>query len=362
MPMPKKKRLSAKIIKYEAEYYRTTIVALSIFSDLLKQGNPLAQSSFGRKMTTSENNNISKNNDQTPDLVVQVSESEGYVCEAKATMSKNDNGWIDHVQQLQRYDDDLMGWWTTDQKLKNVSNTILLVDYEKSIKFRNLVVNKIAKEELVFKNPVGFVGFAQQSSPVESLVFSLDWGNIYNRKIHTELSERKRVPLEDYIATQDRKKFSDTQPPVEYVMEVLWTHLFNEMSINVEYGIKIKSWPIPVNINDLTKELQRAYGQQSSGEREVCFPQSKWIRNALDHFEVIGLAIKVDVEKYIVYYKHLRGDLFEKFYSARKKMEEKIEKKRQGDLFISTHNMEKKRHRQLIEEKTSVSFSEQESS
>ena len=72
--MPKKKRPSPNSVKIEAQHYRTTIIALVIFADLLKQNNPSAQSSFGRKMTTSENNVISKKNDQTPDLVVQVSD------------------------------------------------------------------------------------------------------------------------------------------------------------------------------------------------------------------------------------------------------------------------------------------------
>ena len=266
------------------------------------------------------------------------------------------------MRQLQKYDDDLEGWWTSDHKLKAVSNTLLLVDYEKSIKFKKLLEAKIQKEGITFKNPIGFVGFAQESSPMESLCFSLDWGKINNKKLHSELEDRKRIPLENYIATQDRMKFNDTPPPVEHTMEVLWTHLLNDKSTSIEYDPKSKSWPIPINVPTITIELQKAYGQQSSCEREVCFPQMKWIRNALEHYEVIDLAKKKDIDNYVVLYKHFRGDLLDKFFTARKKMEEKIEKKRQGDLFISAHNMEKKRHRQLIEEKTSVSFSEQESS
>jgi hypothetical protein len=362
MPMLKKKRPSPQMVQHEAQHYRTTIIALVIFADLLKQNNPSAKFSFGRKMTTSENNLVSKNNDQTPDLVVQISDNEGYICEAKSTLSKNDENWDEHVQQLQRYDDDLKGWWTGDQKLSAPSNTVLLIDYEKSIKFKKLLETKIHNDGIILKNPIGFVGFAQESTPKESLCFSLDWGKITNRKLHSELEDRKRIPLEHFIATQDRMKFNDVQPPVEHTMEVIWTHLLNDKSTSVEFDHKSKSWPIPINVPDLTLELQKAYGQQSSCEREVCFPQMKWIRNALDHYEAIDLARKKDIDNYIVLYKHFRGDLFEKFYPARKKMEGIIERKRQGDLFVSAKNMEKKKRREKIKDKAAVSISEQKSS
>ena len=342
--MARKRRPSTKSIKVEAQNYRTTILALHIFAGFLKQNEKTARHSIGRRMTTSDNNLVSKRNDQTPDLVVQVSETEGYVCEAKMTMSNDKEGWDEHVQQLQKYDDDLEGWWTHDSKLKNESNTVLLIDAEKSIKLKKHIESLIKANGLLFRQPIAFVGFIQQSTNTneEALLFSLDWGKIYNRKLHDELEVRKRIELESYVAFLDRWKFYDAQPPVEHTMEVLWQHLFNDLKTSVDYDEKTKSWPIEINVQSITLEMQKLYGQQPQEPREVSFPQVKWIRNALEHFEVLQLAKKKDFDNYVVSFKRLKGELLERFSKSRRLMEQKLEKKRQMELQLSVSNNPKK--------------------
>ena len=254
------------------------------------------------------------------------------MCEAKATMSTEKDWWDCHIKQLQRYDDDLVGWWTDSKCLENDSNTILLVSSEKSIKFRKHVEDAISKESVSFTKPIAFVGFIQTGTPQESMLFQLDWGKIYNSELHEALEDRKLIPLEHFVASVDRVKFYDSPPPVEYMMEVLWNHVFIELKTAVKMDEESKTWPIDVNIPNLTRDVQKLYGQTPSEEREASFPNIKWIRSAVEHFEVLGLAKKKDLDNYTVGYKNLRGDLLERFSKARKKVKEKEDRKRQMEL------------------------------
>lgn len=164
------------------------------------------------------------------------------------------------------------------------------------------------------------------------MLFQLDWGKVYNPELNEALEDRKLVPLERFVVSVGPLKFYDSPPPVEYMMEVLWSHLFTDMKIAVKMDEKTKTWPIDINIPTITTDLQRLYGHIPRDEREVSFPHLKWVREALEHFEVLGLAKKKDLDNYTIMYNNLRGDLLERFAKARKKVKEKEEKRRQMEL------------------------------
>lgn len=312
----------------EVENYRTTVNALYCFSDFLGGNHQSARKCIGRRMTTSEHNSVSANTDQTPDLVVQISETEGYVCEAKASLCDDQDNWEPHLKQLKKYDDDLIGWWTIDQKLKGESNTILLVTSEKSRRFRNYTKQK----GISFSKPIAYIGFIQKSVPEESILFQLDWGQIFNSKLNEEVDLGKVVHIEPILVQYGFKKFCDYPPPIELMMEILWSHVFNDLKTYVQYDENKRAWPIDIEVPSLTAELQKLYGQFSGESREVSFPQIKWVRNALDHFEVLGLAKKNEYNQYTVFYKQFRNELLERFSKARQKMNIKKQRKQQMGL------------------------------
>jgi hypothetical protein len=331
--MAKRKKQKTTNVRLEAENYRSTVIALHVFAYILMQKNSSAKYSIGRKMTTSEYNHISQNEDQTPDLVVQIMSEEGYVCEAKSTLPNDSEWWDKHIKQLLKYDDDLLGWWTDGSKLNNDSNTILLISSEKSVKFRRRFEEYIKEKSIVLRKPTAFIGFMRAGTLEESLLFQLDWGRVYNEELHNSLEDRKLIPFERFMQSYGHLKFYDSPPPVEYMMEVLWSHLFNDLKSSVKYDEKTKSWPFNIDISDITMQVQKLYGQHTNNERETSFPKIKWVREAIEHYEAIGLAKEITNDQYIIHYKNLRGDLMEKFSKARKKVEEKREKARQGELF-----------------------------
>jgi hypothetical protein len=248
-------------------------------------------------------------------------------------MSNTEEWWDRHVRQLQKYDDDLIGWWTDDERLGDDSNTILLVSLEKSVKFRKHVEEAI-RDGVSFKKPIAFVGFMQTGTPEESVLFQLDWGKINNRQLNDALEDRKLIPLERFVASLGPLKFYDSPPPVEYMMEVLWNQLFNDLKISVKMDERTKTWPISISIPGITSDLQRLYGQVHDPRdlREVSFPNIAWVREAIEHFEVLGLAKREDLDNYTILFKNLRGDLLERFSKARKLMKKKLEKRKQLEL------------------------------
>src|SRR3989304_6421757 len=81
------------------------------------------------------------------------------------------------------------------------------------------------------------------------------------------------------------------------------------MKQTVERDDKLRAWPLLVNLDDLTKELQRLYGSEGTEEREAAFPLIDWVREALDAFAYLGLARKNDEDgNYTILFKLIQNE------------------------------------------------------
>ena len=88
----------------------------------------------GRRMTTSAGNRVSREKDVTPDCVIQLGDETGFVAEAKLGLPKEENLWDDDIKQMQKYDDDLAGWWTGSERIRQ-HDVVGLVPINRAVKF-----------------------------------------------------------------------------------------------------------------------------------------------------------------------------------------------------------------------------------
>jgi len=102
------------------------------------------------------------------------------------------------------------------------------------------------------------------------------------------------------------------------MMVELWGNIFNEKKQDTEFDDKLHAWPIPVNVEKLTIELQRAYGSQGKEHRIVAFPLNDWVRDALEAFVWLNLAQKEDNDNYLILFRLIREDLFTRFFEWRR--------------------------------------------
>jgi hypothetical protein len=333
--MPRFIIVKSKKLRELIEDYRTTVDALLCFVSLTTwdagKKRDGSQHSFGRHMHTSSKNPISPNQTQTPDLVVQVDKEEAYVVEAKIDLPKEQKYWGKEIQQLQKYDDDLAGWWTEDEKI-NQHDIVLLIDISRSQQFAKYAKN-LNKKSSLFHRPIAFVGFSRYQRVDENILFQLEWGRISNKPINHRLEQHVPVPLEKVIASYGSRKFYDDKPQPEYLMEVMWSHLFTEKKSATQYSEILKAWPFDIDINEITSELQKLFGNYTSAIRDDSHPCISWVRDAIDLFAALGLAVQKSDDVYEIRFKEFRtGDLIERFSKARSKANQVEAKKLQGEL------------------------------
>lgn len=266
-------------------------------------------------MQTSKANVIAPDITVTPDLVAQKSAQYGVVAEAKRTLGRNQDHWDDHVVQLRKYDDDLEGWWTSTGSVEE-SNAALLIHQSRSRLFITRL--RAAKE----RDPArvgprsAVVEFNQSDEARPYIFFRTEWGEFGDAELHSQLETGVPVPIEDVLRSFAAIEFYDAEPPLPFLLELLWNDVFAAMAAGIAHDDKVNAIPVPVDLDDVTTELQRAYGSRAleRDARSADFPRKIWIRAAFEALVRANLAVRAEKEaSYTVLYRAFKTDVLERF-------------------------------------------------
>jgi hypothetical protein len=268
-------------------------------------------------MDTSPDNRIAPATQVTPDLVIQSSQDLGYVTEAKYSLPADKDHWRDCAKQLLKYDDDLKGWWTTNELIDDHC-IVLLLEYARTVAFIEYFKNWCAQNKESISKNLAIVEFTKSDNASPYLGLTLRHGNIETAELRSRLKYSVKVPTEDVVGTYSVRKFYDSPPVVEFTMSVIWMDILTPEVETVEFDKKLHGHPIRVKLDALTRELQKCFGQQSSGPREVEFPHRDWVKSAMDGFVQLDLAREMDLEKddcdyLVIYHRIAAKDILEYF-------------------------------------------------
>lgn len=317
-------------IKDRNESYLSTIYALHGFilavmrTTISPKDN--IHSSIGRRMHFVEGK--SKRDLCTPDLVIQLDQTEGIIGEAKLLICQNnDDKWKKYLKQAKKYDNDLVGWWTTDGLIER-PNLVWITELTFSSKVGDYFQEKLDKGEIYFTHPFAVIEFSKHQKAREYLFLRTRIGDLPG-SLSQAFKNGIDVSLETLIFENHEKKFYDAKPmDIEYVMDILWQNIFTQEAFTnndgkSRYDDKEKVWRIPIHLDALTLNVQKLYGAVGGEEREVEYPQKAWIKEALDKFVSINLAVPgATTDEYIV--------LFKKFLRPMEKFVNLIHKKQKA--------------------------------
>jgi len=335
--------ISLEQVKERIDEYTGTIFAIQAFvsmttwDKLSSQKRPDAMFSIGRRMTTSLQNRVTPNLIVTPDIVIQVGDDIGYAVEVKYSIPRDRNYWSDDANQLLKYDDNLVGWWTDDETIPNTCSA-LLIEQGRSVQFIEFLTGWATEHNIIFSQNTSVIEFSKSDNAKPYYFLRKQMGGILDENLSSRLKYGEKIPIEKVVGSYGPKKFYDTEPPVvEYTMTIIWQDVFTPDGVANEYDKKLGGIPLYVKLEDLTLELQKLYGQLSNSPRDVQFPCKDWIRSAMDEFVNIGLGRKLidnpDGYDYLVLFRQIKRDLLEYFVDSRNKAFSQPPNAKQLDLF-----------------------------
>lgn len=303
-------------VRDEINNYKMTVAALQAFVDFVahQDGRDMEHilHSLGRKMDTSPDNAIQSNTPITPDGVVQRSEESGYVLEAKASLPRDQDAWQDDMNQLRKYDDDLVGWWTAMERIHE-SDVVSLIGVPYGRQFAEYVTRRASTDGWRFRGRVCFVEFSQVTRRMQYIYLLMHGGQIEDSAVAQRLHNGELIPMERLVTYPRYRWFYDSEPPPEYLMVKLWQDVFTDKATRAAFDEGRRRWLVPVRLSELETEVQADYGSTGAEPRERKYPRLAWIRAALDAFVQLGFAEKNNDEEYTILFRRMTGDLVERF-------------------------------------------------
>lgn len=277
----------------------------------------------GRRMLRTDTTRV------TPDIVVQVNKHYGVVGEVKITAS-NDRDFKHAETQIKKYDDDLKGWKTETEKIKE-HDLSLLVHLSNKAEARRY----FAKEKFSRKfNMISCARLDQVSIKYNIEKFS---GTFLEPEIDKKLSDGVTLPLERVLDKLGVVKFSDQEPEyVEYTMNVIWMNILGSVTEKVAKSVGGKRREfVVVDCNKITKILREQYSLSILDDNQPTIPRKAWVKKSLDMFVEIHLAEQdsKNRDRYFIIHNTIRKDsMIEVFAKKCYKAKQKKRKSSEGQL------------------------------
>ena len=232
------------------------------------------------------------------------------------SLTENNDYWTEKLQQVRKYDDSLLGWWTKDEALPS-HDVALLVPQSRAVRVGDILTKekKSKKGTLKFKRPTALIGFHRHSGASKEFVNLMKF---FGDLSDTDLSERLRhgipVPQDILVKVYGDRKFADSEPPMAYVLQLMWDNVFpsylSEFPVDAANKGRIL---LTVKVEKISEDMQNNYGFKVEDARGTEVPARVWIKKALEHLVIFGMAARVDEKTYQVQYRTVRGDHLEYF-------------------------------------------------
>lgn len=276
-------------LREEIDDYEQTVAALLAVSQHLKYENSV-DSWFGRKFKTSGQNLVSPNADVTPDLTTQINKHYGIITEARKNFSRPED-YDEKITQIIKYDDTLKGWETQDELIQNhdlviLTHQIEVRDIEDHLKNR--------RKEFTGKRKVIILGFMRNNENAVSVFIRREGNETFSEAVGEKLRRGVAIKYEHLLPYGlGTIKFYDANPPLPYLLGVIWDNILSEKPTEEEYRANgKKKIEIITNVDELVDELKR-FSPKQNGNRLPEIPKRSWVETALEKLVEIKLAKRI---------------------------------------------------------------------
>ncbi len=279
-------------------FYRFNDTSREMNSNVLVfQGRRLNPST--KKVSDLNTENISY---VTPDIGILLPSRNGVLGEVKKSFPKNQDLWIKTFEQLMSYDDNLKGWPSDDGQVTLHDIVLILHQGRAREVCKYFESNKDSK--INFNRPFCIVEFHRSDERKAYFFFRIEYGSLTDGSVNKQLENGVQVPMLVFVKTYSTIKIYDSEPPLPYLIELIWTNVvLRDASENVKFEKLKKNQKIDVvlEINSIVEELHRGFSFRvlhgDNNERQPKIPKKDWVLRACEKLVEINEASWVDSAK-----------------------------------------------------------------
>lgn len=264
-------------------FYRFDSTSRKMRNDVFVfQGRRLEPSS--KKTTTSTGEQI---NYVTPDVGILMPSKRGVLGEIKKSFPIEQDHWLKTFKQLMSYDDDLKGWPSDNEQIDS-HDIVLILHQTRAGAVRRYYESK-AGNEINFSRPFIIIQFNRADERKSYYFFQKVLGELTEKKIDDQLADGVSVPMDVFVKTYSTVKIYDSQPPLPYLMEIIWTHVILPRAAETERFEKLRKnqkIDIVIDVDKIVEELHKGFSFHDLHgyipDRQPKIPKKEWVATACD--------------------------------------------------------------------------------
>lgn len=286
-----------KILSAIDDYENTAFAMLCLanlyrFDDKARSFREQVRFYQGRRLTTSDTNRRSPSTEVTPDLTITVDQDSASVAEVKMSLPDDRAFWSRTIEQLERYDNDLLGWPTPGGRVD--SHDVILVVHQMRIPIVEIIRSKMASSELRFERPFFVLSFIRSDQRDTFFLFRLELGEPSFAPVRERLASPVSIPGDVVAVYYGRFKLWDSRPPIPYLMDLIWREVVADRAASDDRFAVLRRnsrLPIQLSIAEVASYLQDNFSFDQSiptdasateRERQPSVPRVDWVRAAIE--------------------------------------------------------------------------------
>jgi Holliday junction resolvase len=298
--------ISVRAMDEAINTYNDTVDALICFGHMLtwndssrayRAGSAYA---LGRRLDTSSANAIAKNGTVTPDLIAVVTPKYGIVGEAKPSFHGTVKEREDDLKQLMKYDDDLIGWPITGEKIEK-SDVVLLVHYSRKGDAQDILGAATKDGKFNISRNFAAISFGRMTQAQEFMSLELFWGQLSDGSLQKRLRPLL-VPLEKVRPLNPALMYDDP-PPLPLLIQLAWDHVLNRLIPQEAFLSGKRGFEIKCSVQQVRDLLSETCGPPKSDARQPQIPRIDWVKQMFEMLVKMKLAEREkEPDTYKVFY------------------------------------------------------------
>ena len=245
---------------------------------------------------------VQKVSHPTPDIAILLPNNHGVIGEVKLRFPRNQDFWENDFKQVFKYDNDLIGWPTEDQKVFSHEVVLILHESQEVLIRRYYEANKVDKFQFI--HPFIIINFHRTNQRNSYAFFQIKSGNLSDNKLNDRLEIGIEVPLSELLKSYSEIKLYDAVPPLPYLLKLIWQDVVAQRVFSYEIlralrrKQKIK---VELKVDEIIEELHNSYSfkeiHKNYSERQSIIPKREWVIEACEKLIEVNEAEWLDEAK-----------------------------------------------------------------
>jgi hypothetical protein len=333
-----------KQARVQIDDYMSSVRGLHAFAEAACYDDAAGKRADGSHFSVPRTMTPAKGDALTPDAVVQPRLDYGIIAEMKKHY--RDGNDDTYIEQVKKYDQDLLGWWTKDEKL-SPHDLVLLTHLGSATKALD-AYEKWTKSGKSFQRPFAIVEYAYTEGADRYFMLRRRAGALTDKKYDEELRQGKHLAENLMIRLFAQCKLYDARPPLIHMLFLLYFQTLPLFLTDEEFEAstgKVRKHA-SVTVAQVRDKMEEQFYPHVPGPRQPKLPKKEWVQEALDALQDMELAKRDGKDKYhVLIAQPGRKDALSWLVAKRLRVEDRKSGSKpdasQGDLFSGNEAIDK---------------------